>query len=94
MNGVDGQPGMAKARSDAGSAVLQQRLSVPAPFLQVLPPSLHTDQKLVEYTYFMGHDTGVQRWGQRKAAFGGALSADSSSSSSGSSGRAMSTAAT
>src|SRR5690606_10855852 len=28
MNGVDGQPGMAKARSDAGLAVLQQ-LSVP-----------------------------------------------------------------
>lgn len=56
--------------------------------------SLQTIQKLVEYKFDAGHDTGVQGWGQRKAAFGGALSAGSSSSSSGCSGKAMSTAAT
>ncbi|CAI8859853.1 protein of unknown function [Methylocaldum szegediense] len=56
--------------------------------------SSQTNQKLVEYNSDVGHDTGVQGWGQRKAAFGGALSAGSNSLSSGCSGKAMSTAAT
>src|SRR5690625_4708047 len=56
--------------------------------------SLPSNQKLVEYNSDAGHDTGVQRWGQRKAAFGGASSAGSNSLSSGCSGKAMSTAAT